>query len=57
LRGVNFTSKVFFVEATTLRKVKNMAELTPGTWNFDPAHSEIGFTVRPRRNHQGARHL
>lgn len=23
-----------------------MAELTPGTWNFDPAHSEIGFTVR-----------
>lgn len=23
-----------------------MAELTAGTWNFDPAHSEIGFTVR-----------
>lgn len=20
--------------------------LVPGTWNFDPAHSEIGFTVR-----------
>ncbi|MDO4898146.1 MAG: YceI family protein [Rothia sp. (in: high G+C Gram-positive bacteria)] len=23
-----------------------MAELTAGTWNFDSAHSEIGFTVR-----------
>lgn len=23
-----------------------MAELTAGTWNFDPAHSEITFTVR-----------
>lgn len=22
------------------------AELTPGTWTLDPAHSEIGFTVR-----------
>ncbi|MDY3049319.1 MAG: YceI family protein [Rothia sp. (in: high G+C Gram-positive bacteria)] len=23
-----------------------MAELTPGSWTFDPAHSEVGFTVR-----------
>lgn len=23
-----------------------MAELTTGTWNYDPAHSEVGFTVR-----------
>lgn len=23
-----------------------MATLTAGTWNFDPAHSEVGFTVR-----------
>ena len=21
-------------------------ELTPGTWTFDPAHSEVEFTVR-----------
>lgn len=24
----------------------DLAALTPGTWNIDPAHSEVGFTVR-----------
>ena len=23
-------------------------DITPGTWAFDPSHSEIGFSVRHR---------
>ena len=26
--------------------MSTLDRLTPGTWNFDPSHSEVGFVVR-----------
>ncbi|HEY1737416.1 MAG TPA: YceI family protein, partial [Acidimicrobiia bacterium] len=26
--------------------MSDLSQLAPGTWNIDPAHSTVGFTVR-----------